>query len=91
MTDDDVGTVKLYRNLKTGKKFLFVKEKNGDYITAELNENEKAISASNRISKYGVQDMLYDYDMETDHNTGFTYDGSKGFTKIQKRDDNLDD
>jgi hypothetical protein len=58
MTDDDVGTVKLYRNLKTGKKFLFVKEENGDYITAELNESEKAISASNRISKYGVQDML---------------------------------
>jgi hypothetical protein len=90
MTDDDIGTVKLYRNLKTGKKFLFVKEENGDYVTAELNESEKAISASNRISKYGVQDMLYDYDMETDHNTGFTYDSSKGFTKIQKRDDNLE-
>ncbi len=37
MTNDDIGSVKLYRNLKTGKKFLFVKEENGDYITAELN------------------------------------------------------
>ncbi len=35
--------------------------------------------------------MLYDYDMETDHNTGLTYNSSNGFTKIQKRDDNLDD
>ena len=40
MTDDDIGTVKLYRNLKTGKKFLFVKEEDGGYITAELNESE---------------------------------------------------
>jgi hypothetical protein len=91
VTDDDIGVVKLYRNLKTGKKFLFVKEQDGDYITAELNENESVIAASNRIPKYGVQDMLYDYQMESDHNTGFTYDSSKGFINTRKRDDNLAD
>jgi hypothetical protein len=91
VTDDDIGVVKLYRNLKTGKKFLFVKEQDGDYITAELNENESVIAASNRIPKYSVQDMLYDYQMESDHNTGFTYDSSKGFINTRKQDDNLDD
>lgn len=91
MTDNDIGVVKLYRNLITGKKLIFVKEENGDYITAELNENERVIAASNRVPKYAVQDMLYDYQMESDHNTGFTYDSSKGFVNIQKRDDNLED
>jgi hypothetical protein len=43
--------VRLFRNLKTGKRFLAVKEPNGDVIYAELGENNKPINAGNRYPK----------------------------------------
>jgi hypothetical protein len=71
---NDVGPVRLFRNLRTGQRFLAAEEPNGDVIYAELDENEKPINAGNRFPRNEYNSMLDDLEMEADHNTvGFTF------------------
>jgi hypothetical protein len=46
-----MGLTRLFRNAKTGKRFLAHEESNGTLIFAELNENDKTINAENRVPK----------------------------------------
>jgi hypothetical protein len=79
-----MGPVKLFRNRKTGQRFLAAEEPNGDVIYAELDENDNPINAGNRFPKDEYNDMLDDLEMEADHNTvGFTFSNG-GFIRRRR-------
>jgi hypothetical protein len=70
--------VRLFRNRKTGQRFLAVEEPNGDVIYAELDENDKPINAGNRFPRDEFNRMLDDLEQEADYNTvGFTFIGKE--------------
>lgn len=77
MTKDEVPT-KLFRNRKTGQRFLAAEEPYGDVVYAELDKNDKPINAGNRFPKDEFNSMLDDLEMEADYNTvGFTFSNGK--------------
>jgi hypothetical protein len=81
---ENTGPTRLFRNLKTGKRFLAAEEPNGDVICAELNESDNTINAENRYPKEEYNKMLDDFEMEADYNTvGFTFSGGK-FVKRER-------
>jgi hypothetical protein len=63
---DKIGPTRLFRNRKTGKRFLAATESNDDVIYAELDENDKSINAGNRFTKEEYNIMLDDLDMEAE-------------------------
>ena len=70
--------VRLFRNRRTGLRFLGHKEPNEDVIYAELDINDNLINAGNRFRKEEFNSMLDDLDMEADYNTvGFTFDNGR--------------
>ena len=58
---DSIGHVRLFMNIKTGKRFLAVVEPNGDVIYAELDENDHPINAGNRYPREEFNRMLDDW------------------------------
>jgi hypothetical protein len=66
---DKIGPKRLFRNQKTGKRYLAVTEPNGDVIYAELDENDNPIYAGIRITKDEFNRMLDDLEMVADYNT----------------------
>ena len=75
---DDIGPTRLYRDRKTGKRFLAATEPNGDVVYAELDENDKPINAGNRYPREEYNEMLDDLEVEADYNTvNFTFSGGK--------------
>ena len=70
--------VRLYRNRKTGQRFLAVNEPNGDVIYAELDGNDKPVNAGNRFPRDEFNNMLDDLEQEADYNTvGFIFIGGE--------------
>jgi hypothetical protein len=75
---NNVGPTRLFKNLKTGKRFLAAEEPNGDLVYAELDENDNPINAGNRFPKEEYNKMLNELKMEADYNTvGFTFSGGE--------------
>jgi len=70
--------VRLYRNRKTGQRFLAVNEPNGDVIYAELDRNDKPVNAGNRFPRDEFDRMLDDLEQEADYKTvGFIFIGGE--------------
>jgi hypothetical protein len=75
---DKIGPKRLFRNRKTGKRYLSVTEPNGDVNYAELDENDNPTNAGNRITKDEFNRMLDDLEMVADYNiANFTLFGGK--------------
>jgi hypothetical protein len=75
---DKIGPTRLFRNLKTGERFLAAKQPNDYVVYAELDENNKPINAGNRLSKEQFVDILSACDIEADENTvNYTFIGGK--------------
>jgi hypothetical protein len=48
---DKIGSTRLFRNLKTGERFLAARQPNDYFVYAVMDENNKPINAGNRLSK----------------------------------------
>jgi hypothetical protein len=82
---DKVGPTRLFRNLKTGERFLAAKQPNDYVVYAEFDENNKPINAGNRLSKEQFVDILSVCDIEADENTvNYTFIGGKFVEKEKK-------
>jgi hypothetical protein len=70
---DKIGPARLFRNRKTGERFLAAKELNDDVIYAVMDENDKPINAGNRFPKDEFIGILGTCEMEEkiDMNSGF--------------------
>jgi hypothetical protein len=69
-----IGPIRLYRNLKTGERFLAAKEPNDDVVYSVVEENDRPINAGNRFPKDEFLRILCTCDIEADENTvGFTF------------------
>jgi hypothetical protein len=74
---DKVGPTRLFRNLKTGERFLAARQPNDYVVYAVMDENNKPINAGNR-SKEDFAGILGVSDMEADENTvNYTFIGGK--------------
>jgi hypothetical protein len=75
---DKIGPTRLFRNLKTGERFLAAKQPNDYVVYAEMDENNKPINAGNRLSKEQFVDILSACEIEADENTvNYTFIGGK--------------
>ena len=75
---DKVGPTRLFRNLKTGERFLAARQSN-DYVDyAVMDENDKPINAGNRLSKEEFAGILGVSEMEADENkVNYTFIGGR--------------
>ena len=66
---DKVGPTRLFRNLKTGERFLAARQSNDYVVYAVMDENNKPINAGNRFSKEEFAGNLGLCDIEANENT----------------------
>jgi hypothetical protein len=82
---DKIGPTRLYRNLKTGERFLAARQPNDYVVYADMDENDKPINAGNRLSKDEFINILSACEMEADEDTvGFTFFNGK-FVEKRRR------
>jgi hypothetical protein len=75
---DKIGPTRLYRNRKTGERFLAARQPNDYVVYADMDENNKPINAGNRLSKEQFVDILSVSEIEADGNTvNYTFIGGK--------------
>ena len=75
---DKIGPTRLFRNPKTGERFLAAREPNDYVVYAVMDKNNNPINAGNRLSKEQFADILGVGDMEADENkVNYTYIGGK--------------
>jgi hypothetical protein len=75
---DKIGPTRLFRNLKTGERFLAARQPNDYVVYAVMDENNKPINAGNRLSKDEFAAILGVCDIEADENTvNYTFIGGK--------------
>ena len=65
---DEVGPTRLFRNLKTGERFLAARQPNDYVVYAIMDENNIPINAGNRLSKEEFAAILGVCEMEADEN-----------------------
>jgi hypothetical protein len=80
LANDEGYPIRLFRNRRTGKRFLAVTEPNGDVIYAGLDENDKPINAGNRDPRDEFNIMLDEFEQEADCST--YYEHGTTFTKM---------
>jgi hypothetical protein len=75
---DKIGPTRLFRNPKTGERFLAAREPNDYVVYAVMDKNNNPINAGNRLSKEQFVDILSACDIEADENTvNYTFIGGK--------------
>ena len=75
---DKVGPTRLFRNLKTGERFLAARKPDDYVVYAVMDENAKPINAGNRLSKEAFAGILGFCDIEAnDNEVDYTFIGEK--------------
>ena len=75
---DKVGPTRLFRNLKTGERFLAARQPNDYVVYVVMDENNNPINAGNRLSKEQFAEILGVSDMEANENrVNYTYIGGR--------------